>query len=192
MEVPMEITFRDVEKTPELEEYIRQRVDQLEKINSSLISCRLAVEKPNKHQESGNPYRVRIDARVPPGHELVVESKPREHPMHESLHAVITDTFDAVERRLRKLRDQMQGKVKDHPHQEGNAFVARIFKEQGYGFIRDYEGTEYYFHRNSVLDEGFELLEPGATVRFAAEQGEKGPQASTVELVGKPAGGIGG
>jgi cold shock CspA family protein len=47
------------------------------------------------------------------------------------------------------------------------------------------DGREIYFHRNSVLDGGFARLAAGARVTFAEEAGEKGPQASTVKLLGK-------
>ena len=42
-----------------------------------------------------------------------------------------------------------------------------------------------YFHRNSALDNAFDKLEVGSEVRFVEEMGERGPQASTVTLVGK-------
>jgi len=192
MEIPLEISFREVEKTEELEELIRNSAADLEKVCGKLISCRIAVEKPQKHQSSGNPYRVRIDARVPPGQELVVRKEPADSPMHESLHAVIVDAFETAERRLRKLSEKMSEKPASHPGGENSAFVARINRNEGYGFIRDFEGNEYYFHRNSVLDEGFERLEPGMVVRFSPETGEKGPQASTLEIIEEPAGGFGG
>ena len=47
------------------------------------------------------------------------------------------------------------------------------------------DGREIYFHRNSVLNGGFARLKPGTAVAFAEEDGEKGPQASTVRLLGK-------
>jgi len=47
------------------------------------------------------------------------------------------------------------------------------------------DGHEVYFHRNSVLDGAFGHLAVGAHVTFAEEMGEKGPQASTVKLLGK-------
>ena len=52
-------------------------------------------------------------------------------------------------------------------------------------FSRSADGLEIYFHRNSVLNGGFAKLEPGMKVSFVEEQGEKGPQASTVKLLGK-------
>jgi len=58
--------------------------------------------------------------------------------------------------------------------------VTKLFVDRGYGFIEDEEGREIYFHRNSVLGIAFEKLHVGAKVRFAEEDGDKGPQASTV------------
>jgi len=54
-----------------------------------------------------------------------------------------------------------------------------------YGRIASADGTEVYFHRNSVVDADFDSLSPGTEVRFVVESGEYGPQASTVKVVGK-------
>ncbi len=53
--------------------------------------------------------------------------------------------------------------------------------------MRTADERDIYFHRNSVLDDGFDKLEVGTRVTFSEEQGIKGPQASTVRLVGKHA-----
>ena len=50
------------------------------------------------------------------------------------------------------------------------------------------DGREIYFNRNSVLGAAFDRMEIGSEAAFAEEQGEKGPQASTVRLLGKPPG----
>lgn len=47
------------------------------------------------------------------------------------------------------------------------------------------DGWEISFHRNSVLNGGFDDLEVGMEVAFAEEMGENGPQASTVKPVGR-------
>ena len=69
------------------------------------------------------------------------------------------------------------------PH--GN--VQHISPYEGFGFIETRDGREIYFHRNSVLNGAFEKLEIGAEVRFevAEAESEKGPQATTVRLIGK-------
>lgn len=38
---------------------------------------------------------------------------------------------------------------------------------------------------NAVLNGGFTRLAPGSEVRFTEVEGDKGPQASTVHLLGK-------
>jgi cold shock CspA family protein len=43
--------------------------------------------------------------------------------------------------------------------------------------------VEVYFHRNSVLHRGFDELAVGTEVRFVEEEGEQGPQASTVAVI---------
>jgi cold shock CspA family protein len=63
--------------------------------------------------------------------------------------------------------------------------VARIDASGEFGFIETADGREIYFHRNSVLNKAFSRLKPGTAVSFAEEEGEKGPQASTVRLLGK-------
>ena len=61
MDIPLELSFHHAQKTDELEELIRKRVARLEKFHQHLVSCRVAVEQPQTHQRSGNPYRVRIE-----------------------------------------------------------------------------------------------------------------------------------
>jgi cold shock CspA family protein len=63
--------------------------------------------------------------------------------------------------------------------------VARLFLKAGYGFLVTADNREIYFNRASVLNQGFNRLKPGDEVRFFEEEGVKGPQASTVERVGK-------
>ena len=54
-----------------------------------------------------------------------------------------------------------------------------------FGLLESSDGQEIYFHRNSVLDDAFPHLAVGTRVTFAEELGEKGPQASTVKVLGK-------
>ncbi len=70
--------------------------------------------------------------------------------------------------------------------------VVRLFREEGYGFLRALDGREIYFHRNAVLNDDFDRLVVGAGVRFDEGLGEEGPQASTVQIVDKPGGHVSG
>ena len=63
-----------------------------------------------------------------------------------------------------------------------NAVALPAWQALGFGFI-EADGHGVYFHRNSVVGGHFERLRVGSRVRFTEEEGEKGPQASTVRLV---------
>lgn len=186
MQVPLEISYRGVEKTDALDDLIRTKADKLNQFCDYIVSCRIAIEQPQKHQQTGNPYRVRIDMRVPPGKELVVTRDSTGGDMHVGVDTVIRDAFDAAYRQLTKLTAIQDGEVKAHADSEAQAFIVRIFPEEGYGFIKANDGREFYFHRNSVLNDEFDGLQIGTGVRFVEEMGEKGPQASTVQVTDKP------
>ena len=185
MEVPLELTYKDIEKTEPIDRLIREQVVKLEKYFDNIISCRVALERP---QGAGNPYGIRIMVRIPPERELVVRQEAAQGDRFEPLPVLIREAFSRMQRQLKKERDQMRGEVKVHPEQEATAIVVRLFPEQDYGFLKTVDEQEVYFHRNSVLNNDFDRLEVGTGVRFQAEQGNKGLQASTVQIVDRPAG----
>jgi cold shock CspA family protein len=186
MNVPLEISFRDVEKTEGLEDLVRAEAASLEAVNDHVSSCRVSVEMPQKHLKSGSPYRVRVDLTVPPKHEIVARREPGQGEMHEELETVILDTFDDAKRQLRELNDRQEGGEKRHPKHETNALVERLFPEEGYGFLKTLDGRDVYFHRNAVVHNDFDRLAIGTGVWYTGEVGEDGLQATTVRLVDKP------
>lgn len=189
MRKPLEITYRNVAKSDATETLIREKADKLDRLHDSIISCRVSIERPQGYQKSGNQYRVRIDLRLPPGKELVARRESGQGEMHEGLRKVITDAFQSMERQLKKIKSKQEGHTKTNPSQtdaEETGLVVRIFPEAGYGFIKTLNGREVYFHKNSVIHNDFDRLEIGTGVRLIQAEGEKGPQASTVQIVDKP------
>src|SRR5918995_5019003 len=142
MQVPLNVTFRNVGKNDAIEDLIQKQATKLERVCDHIVSCRIAVEKPQEHQRSGNPFRVRIDVTVPPEHEIIVTREAGEGDLHEQLPTVIRDAFAAMRRQLKKLVEKQQGHVKAHPAQELSGVVIRLFREQGYGFIKSLDGQE--------------------------------------------------
>ncbi|MBI4774446.1 MAG: HPF/RaiA family ribosome-associated protein [Deltaproteobacteria bacterium] len=185
METPPEITFRGLEKNDEIEARILEKVNKLDEIHPGIISCRVAVEKLQEHQRSGAPYRVRVVVRLPPGKELVGRHELGEGDIRERLQTAVTEAFGDVRRQLIKTKDKQQGKVKAPPDQELIGYVVRLFRDEGYGFIRTTEGREIYFHQHAVLHDDFQRLEIGTGVRYFPSEGDEGPQASTVQVVDK-------
>ena len=73
MQVPPEITIKDVEATPELDKLLHQQIARLERISTHIISLHVSIEKEQGRHQEGNPYRVLLDISVPPNHQLVVK-----------------------------------------------------------------------------------------------------------------------
>ncbi|HXX38000.1 MAG TPA: cold-shock protein [bacterium] len=57
--------------------------------------------------------------------------------------------------------------------------------EKGYGFITPDDGSKDLFvHFSGIAGEGYKSLNEGQKVEYEATQGQKGPQASNVRVVG--------
>ena len=187
MQIPLEISYRNVNKTDDLEKLIREKTNKLEKVCDHITSCHIAIEKPQKFPNYGSPYRIRIDIRIPSGHEVVIKREPGEGNMNVPLNSIVREVFEAARRKTKEVCKIQNSKIKTHPAQETVAIVSELHPKSGYGFIKTINGREIYFHKNSVLHNDFEKLKTGTGVRFFEEQGTKGPQASTVQIVDKPA-----
>lgn len=199
MKSELQITFRNMKPSTDAEEWIRAEAAKLDTLYTQLMRCRVAVELPHRHHRKGGPYHIRIDLTVPQG-EIVVKREPslsararqlgereirkREELKipHKDLRQAINDAFKAAGRRLQDYARRQRGDIKSHgPLPEGR--VSKLLPREGYGFLTSDDGREIYFHKNSVLGQAFPRLKVGTPVRFAEEQGEKGPQASTVRVV---------
>lgn len=183
MQVPLQIYFHNLEPSDAVEANVRKRAERLERYCDKIISCRVTIESPHKHHHQGNIYSVTIDVRTP-GDESIASRAPTEHHAHEDVYVVIRDAFDAMRRQLQDHQRQKRGHVKFHdtpPHGK----VTQLYPAGDYGTITDSDGREIYFHRNSVVNADFDSLTVDSEVRFVEELGEKGPQASSVHLIGK-------
>ena len=185
-----------------VEEWIREEAAKLETFYNQIMGCRVAVEVPHRHQKKGKPLHVRIDLTLP-GKEIVIKREPvpsnrsrmaaqaassGELPAkspHHDLHLVIHDAFKAAGRRVQDFARCQRGSVKKH-EPPALGFVSRLLPEEGYGFLEVADGREVYFHKQSVLRDGFRSLKVGSPVSFSEEMGDKGPQATTVKAVRAP------
>lgn len=205
MEIPLQITFRNMLPSQAIEDNIREKASKLESFYDRIMSCRVIVEAPHRHHRKGKAYEVRIDLTVPGGElvinrspkrlkaanlrqagppetKLVESHEPSKHGAHTDVYVAIRDAFNAAGRKLQDHARRQSGAVKLH-QAPPRARVAKLFPEERYGFLETPDGREVYFHSNSVLEPGFDHLDVGAEVYFAEEWGEKGPQASTVRFV---------
>jgi len=184
MQTPLELEFQGMPGTPQIQDAIEKHVAELEQRWSRITACRVVVKGPGERHRQGGLYEVHVRLALPDGREVNVDRTPPADRRHADLTFAIDDAFKHARRQLQDQIRRVQGQVKHH---EGSstATVVRIDPSGEFGFLETGDGREVYFHRNSVLDDGFSGLKIGAHVTFAEEAGEKGPQATTVKLLGK-------
>lgn len=180
MKIPLQIVFRHVEQSALVTDYVRQRAEALENYGPELIRCKVIIEAPHRHHREGRIFHVRIDMTTP-GAEIVVGRDPSLKHSHEDVFVAIRDAFDAARRRMEDHIRRRRGLVKHHEPVPG-ARVVKLFPGEDYGFLEAADGRQIYFHRNAVLEDGFDRLDVGTLVTFVEEEGEKGPQARNVAI----------
>ena len=56
-------------------------------------------------------------------------------------------------------------------------------EDKGFGFISPSDGgKDVFVHFRSIVSDGFKTLSEGQSVSYTVEQGQKGPQASNVNV----------
>ncbi len=181
MQTPLEITFHNMQPSETVEAEIRKRAAKLEKMYERLVGCRVSVEGLHKQHRTGNVYEVHIEMMVP-GQNLVVSREPhkaKERYANPDVYTSIRDAFKSAERQLNDFKQRQRGDVKPHDAMfQGQ--VSQLYPDEDHGFILTHTGTQLYFHRNSVMNNGFDLLKKGDAVHFVETVGDTGPIASKV------------
>jgi cold shock CspA family protein len=185
METEPKIVFENLDPSDALRQRILDEIAHLEQFHGRMTACRVVMSAPEKHKHKGHLYQVRIHIVAPGGSEVAVRPSTARHQWNQDPLVAIRNAFDAARRQLEDRARRLRGDVKAHEPAQDQGTVARIFHDGGYGFIAAADGQEVYFHQNSVVGQRFAELKPGAAVRFVAAAGDRGPQASTVHVVGK-------
>jgi ribosome-associated translation inhibitor RaiA len=113
MQIPLEIEFRNMERSPAMEMRIQELVAHLERFGVPIIRCHVALEAPHRHQRQGKLFEatLRITA---PGREIVVDNPhPQDH-AHEDPYVAVRDAFRAAQRQLQDHARIQRGDVKTH------------------------------------------------------------------------------
>ncbi|MEA3405112.1 MAG: ribosome-associated translation inhibitor RaiA [Pseudomonadota bacterium] len=180
MQIPLQITFKDMEHSDSIEANVTEKAQKLEQFSKEIISCRVVIEEPHKNHQQGNLFKIKIDVTVP-GYEIVASKQSDQNHAHEDVYVAIRDAFDAVRRQLQDFVLKQRGEVKEHqtaPH----GIIKELFPEMDYGIIETIDDREIYFHRNSLTNVDFDHIKVGDSAQFTEEMGDKGPQASSVHI----------
>ena len=185
MQVAPEVIFKDIDRSRWVEAYVAERLGHLEKFALDITHCHVTVACEQGSHRKGNRYSVMVEVRVPKKHDLAVKKQKQIRDMQTQLPAIINEAFGAIETQLKRTVARRRREEKSHNGQP-HGLVEKVFADEGYGFIRTVDDDrQFYFHRNSVLHDDFAELAVGTEVRFTPEEGEEGPQATSVQVVSR-------
>jgi cold shock CspA family protein/ribosome-associated translation inhibitor RaiA len=190
MQTPVEIDFQGIQATEQLRACVTKNISMLEQRFGRITACRVLIRGPSERHRKGGAFDVSIRLSLPQGREVDIgrsEGRVRDAETDNRLLDPIVALNDAFKRARRRLQDharRMQGHVKNHDDPP-IATVTRFDDAAGFGFLETQDGREVYFHKNSILDGGASHVAPGTLVTYFEEMGDKGPQASTVRVLGK-------
>jgi len=108
MQIPLQITLKGMPQSGAVESRIRAKTEKLGRFYDRIISCRVVVETPQRHQHQGKLYSVHIDLMVP-GAELVANRA-----QDEDVYVAIREAFGAITRQLEDFAKRQRGEVKRH------------------------------------------------------------------------------
>jgi cold shock CspA family protein len=184
MQTPVEIDFQGLRGNEPLRACVLKHIAVLEERFGRITACRVVIKAPSERHRTGGACGVAIRISLPQGREVDIGRSEKPDTRHADATIALNDAFKRARRRLQDQARRMRGVVKSH---DGPAIatVQSFDGISGFGFLQTTDGREVYFHKNSILDGGLRQIAPGARVTFFEEMGDKGPQASTVKLLGK-------
>ena len=113
MHVATQLIFHDVARSEWIEAYVTERLEKLDRLASGITSCRLTLTREQCSHHQGNLYSVLVEVRLPPHHDLAVKKQQAIKESVTQLHALITQGFEAIERKLQKTVEQRRNDGKD-------------------------------------------------------------------------------
>jgi hypothetical protein len=98
MKLPLQVSFHGLPSSAAVEHDVQRRAAELEAEFPRIVSCRVSIELPHRHQQQGRCFRVRVDLGIPGAH--VVAGAADEDPAHEDVYVALRDAFRAAHRQL--------------------------------------------------------------------------------------------
>jgi cold shock CspA family protein/ribosome-associated translation inhibitor RaiA len=171
----LEIESRNIVMAPRWKINIETRMAELRRKYEDLTHGRVTLTKNLHHKKLPNVAGTLIVVTLPV--RQTVTARKEDKTFEES----IKTAFDAIASELRKFREKRsRTEVRTAPIPPFRGVICKLFSKEGFGFILKEGGGEVYFHKHALQGLTFEELNDGTDVVFNLEDGEKGPQASTV------------
>jgi ribosomal subunit interface protein len=115
MQIPLQISFHNLEPSDALSEIIREHAAKLEEHYPRLVGCKVVVEEPNHHHRrgKGHHFRVRIEVSVP-GELIVAERDDPAMVGGSDAYLAVGHAFETVRRQLEAYAEKSGW---EQPHQ---------------------------------------------------------------------------
>ena len=184
MQKPLQITFKNVDKSEHLEALIRERVEKLDHTYSRLIGCRVVLEAPARSGTAKQTLAIAIEMDVPGKPKIVAKRQDERRDAKGDNLKLINQAFDAAQRQLEDLNRVVSRDVKQHDSAGETGCIMQVESHEDHGFVELAQGESLYFSRGAVIDNRFDDLKPGMMVHVtrASRNGSMGPQASAIRL----------
>lgn len=184
MQKPLQIAFKNLDKSEHLESVIRERVEKLEHIYHRLIGCRVVLEVPTRTGTAKTSIGISIELDVPGRPKIVAKRQDERRDAKGDNLKYINQAFDAAQRQLEDVARVASRDVKPHESAGETGCIRQIALLEDHGFVELAQGESLYFSRDAVLDNRFEELKPGMMVHVtrAIRDSSMGPQAISIRL----------
>lgn len=184
MQKPLQIAFKNLDKSEHLESLIRERVEKLDHVYSRLIGCRVVLEAPARSATAKATLAIAIEIDVPGRPKIVAKRHDERRDAKGDNLKVINQAFDAVQRQLEDLERMVSRDVKQHESAGETGCIMQIESQEDHGFVELAQGESLFFNRGAVIDNRFDDLRPGMMVHVtrATRDSSMGPQASAIRL----------
>jgi ribosome-associated translation inhibitor RaiA len=106
MQTPLQVRFHGIPRSEALEQDVRQRAADLQRVFPRIVSCRVSIELPHRRSQQARRFRVQVDVGVPRTH-LIAGTAPGADPAHEDVYLAVRDAFTAARRRLEEHANRL-------------------------------------------------------------------------------------
>jgi cold shock CspA family protein/ribosome-associated translation inhibitor RaiA len=168
----LRIDCRNIAMAPRWKTSVEQYMEKLQRGFADVTHARVTLEK-NLHHKKGRVASAQVVLSV---RGATMTANKTEKTFEEAIKAA----FLAVGRELKAYRGKLKSTEVRLAPAPLTGIIDSLNRTQGHGFILIEGGDLVYFHQNAVHGLDFETLEEGTRVSFNVEQGDKGPQATTV------------
>lgn len=180
--IALKIQYMGIRESDTVSAAIWDYVEHLERLSNQIMSCHVLISRPARKKHKGSIYHIKIRLHLR-GTDIIIDRDKENNTSHEDVYVALRDAFDAAKRKVEDYVRVQSGQVKQRI-QPMHARIIRIFHNEGCGFLLAEDQREIYFHRNALINGDFENLKVGQEVHFSEEQGENGPQATSLQLIG--------